>query len=230
MKHIKMPRFFVGINPWLAFALLALDCLLLKTLHCHYKWWFLAGPQSFMVWYEHLGLVIWAIKGLFILAFAMCTGWLLSMNVRSLFNYLKKHATPVNATAVMLAYFIASTMLGEIHPFSMIPMYQRIRQHADLFYLEDAQGKVIPLAGVGSISSAFINKHFDTFLNTERMTMDQVLVDTMALKRAGKYVFDRSISLERLVASEHQSARMVILHCTTHSTDCQRFVIYEYNK
>lgn len=230
LKQFKMGSLPLRILWRIAMVIFLTNVLLVKLSCFDYIWWIKASPSQFMMWYERWGLVMWGIKSLVILYLFLSTLLLGVFFLQQMAAFVKSHSNIFNSIFVMTTYFLASIAFGEIHPFTMVPMYQRIRQHMELFYLEDEKGKVIPLVSVGIISSAFINKHFDTFLNAEHLNMNQVLADSAILRRAGSYVFHRSVSIDKLVESGHQSAKMVILHCTVESVDCQRIVIHEYIK
>ncbi len=74
-------------------------------------------------------------------------------------KYLLKHILPY--TALGLSYVVLSLLIGEVHPFSLVPMYNNFPNYAYAFYVSDEEGKLLPVNtyfnyGAGDLSHNYV--------------------------------------------------------------------------
>ena len=196
-----------------------------------YQWWLFGSLSLFRVWYAHFGVAIWIIKSILASIVALADLVMVGLALFRVGPYLlakgKTHGQLINGCWVAVIYLSISFNVGEVHPFSTLPMYHRIKDDAFLFYIEDENGATIPLQNVGIIPSAFINKHFDTYLNQNKTSFEALSDNPTELRKVGRYIFDKTIDKGKAEKLGCELIRMRLMHCHIASDSCENIVLYE---
>ena len=125
-------------------------------------------------------------------------------------------------------YLVVSVAIGEVHPFSSLPMYRVITDYSDVFYLADKNGKVVPLKKASLLPSAFINKHYHTYLNEHGLTYDDIKSNAAEREKLGYYVFNRTVDFKTAKANNYTYLKLVLSHGTMDSSGYVNVVLYEH--
>lgn len=207
---------------WLVALVQSLITALVIYLILHYQWWVTGSPRQFEEWHPNFGIVLWGFKVL-VLILCICLNLAVAIGI---FIYLIR-SNNLNRMWIGTLYFLIGAIVGEVHPFTTLPMYKKIRDVATVFYLEDGAGKVIPLSTISRLPSAFINKAFSNYLNENGLFFETVLLDSVELNTIGSYVFDKSIDSIAVDRSNLQTVRLKMVNCNVQNPTCDTITLHE---
>ncbi len=133
----------------------------------------------------------------------------------------------LNRLWLAVLYFFLSSIIGEVHPFSSLPMYREITAYSDVFYLADKQDNIVPLKKTSRIPSAFINKHYHTYLNDHHLTYNDIKDNPAEREKLGRYVFDKTVDINGARQNNYTYLKLVLSHGTMDSSGYVNIILYE---
>ena len=126
-----------------------------------------------------------------------------------------------------IIYSAISLAVGEVHPFTTLPMYCEIPDVNTVYFLEDNEGKTIPLINVARVPSAFINKLHTGCANKQGFESGEVTINSEAFKRIGECVYLKTVVQEKVVAQGLPYLQLVMLHCDSKDNSSHRVILHE---
>ena len=230
---IKKIGFFLRSN--LIFVLVFFSVAIMFVLN--FVWWFCAPLNKFSLWYPHVGIIIWLIKTLFILIMGigvfvivgLFMHWFIQ-TTKSFFQkffYLLKKL--VFFSFIFTTYMLFSIYLGEEHPFSCYPMYERILSSAKYFYFTDQEGVHVPNMVLTKTPSQFIDKLYKVHMDSQGYSLEDIVNDKKKLFTLGEFIMNNTILDEARLKKEYQSVTLYIVDCGIEKYSCDTILLGSRN-
>lgn len=87
-----------------------------------------------------------------------------------------------------ICYVILSLCIGECHPFSREPMYDRFPAQAYTFYISDSQNAVLPLARYTHMTTDAITHFFNAWCEHRNISTDSLVKNERLYEEAGNAI------------------------------------------
>ena len=155
-------------------------------------------------WYNKVGIA--AIKPHTHVVGAVVFIWLFTIPVARI-SFIRKNLM------IGIIYLILCLLIGEIHPFTLMPMYNKFVNYAYSFKLTDKEGKVIPVSSYYSITCGSLAHKFYAISNSLAVNCGFEKETTQELRIIGKKL------LKELEASRKTNppADTICLYLVNHS-------------
>lgn len=88
------------------------------------------------------------------------------------------------------AYVVLSLIIGEVHPFTTVPMYNSFPNWAYSFYISDTSGKLIPIGNYYSCDYDYLSHLYSTLCQENHIEMGNEVEKADELTFIGNKMFD----------------------------------------
>ncbi len=95
---------------------------------------------------------------------------------------------------VGIIYLSLCLILGENHPFSLVPMYNKFPNSANVIHFCDGQGKIVPSVKQFHIKSADLAHQYSTICERNNLPPFAEPDSVGQLPNAGKILFDKTLA------------------------------------
>ncbi len=107
-------------------------------------------------------------------------------------------------SVLCVSYIALSALIGEVHPFTRMPMYSYVSNYAYSFYISNEQGKLIPIKDYFNYKADDLTHHFSAICERQNIPYGFGKEDITVLKSVGETMLTQMMHHQRKPIPAHK--------------------------
>jgi hypothetical protein len=114
---------------------------------------------------------------------------------------LKPHKHIINSiagcTLLGVVYILLSLVIGEVHPFTTVPMYNKFPNYAYAYYVSDENGKMLPVGSYFNYNAGNLSHNYVAICESKKIIHGYEVETQDQLSQVGKEMLEQLIAYRR---------------------------------